>query len=506
MEQNHQITLSEWAEMKEAIRRELSNVKHAFVRVGYYLRRAEDDKLYMADGFKTLSEFAEKEYGLGASTVSRLIAINRKFSVEGYSPQLLPEYDGFKQSVLTEMLALPSEDMQMVTPETPREAVRELVRFNRQDPQETEGEWSSFLRDFLRDDPDTAKSLQEQDPQAEKEIREIVNPAGSRVYRKGVFFMAMSETDVKLKRIGGKPEAFTYRDFLEMAGPALEELQAEKADAEENCQTADESYQATEESDHSTEENDQITAENAQITAENAQNTAESSGQETDEEEENNEQEHRENREDTAEEEERQQGDAETAEGDGEDDQGAEEDVSGDDGEDEGSGDAQEPDDEGAGGDDRRPGLDQETAGQAGEGTEDQEGQEETEGGILGGSEEPEAPGENGTQGDRGQDERCAAETADIQEEDGVEDSAEPCGTIIAKRTIRLQKMIFEALEQGLTDSILTADAGVRVGDTVELMSFENGRYVGSQARKKVKYLLSGAEGLEKGYCLMTLC
>ena len=66
--------------------------------------------------------------------------------------------------------------------------------------------------------------------------------------------------------------------------------------------------------------------------------------------------------------------------------------------------------------------------------------------------------------------------------------------------------MIFDALDQGRTDSILTVDAGVRVGDTVELMKFDNGRYAGCQASRKVKYLLSGAEGLEKGYCLMTLC
>lgn len=468
MEQNHQITLSEWAEMKEAIRRELSNVKHAFVRVGYYLRRAEDDKLYLTDGYQTLSEFAEKEYGLGASTVSRLISINRKFSVEGYSPQLLPEYDGYRQSVLTEMLALPQEDMQMVTPDTPREAVRELVRFNRQDPEE-EGEQSTFLRDFLRSDPEVVKALASngEDSMAEKEIREIMNPAGSRVYRKGAFFMSMSEADVKLKKIGGKPETISYKDFLEMAGPIAKELWENAQKREENARSAIENARSTE-------------------------------GEREDEQEENGET--------AAEEEKDGQGDAETAEGNGEDDQGAEEDVSGSGGEDGGTEVIQEPDHEGTGSDNREFGHDRETPDQTGEGSESQESKEEETGEVLGSSEEPEASEGIRDQGAENGDEERGAETPDIQIEDdgGHGDHEEPYGTIIAKRTIRLQKTIYDAIDQGLTDSILTADAGVRIGDVVELMSFEESRYTGNQAKRKVKYLLSGAEGLEKGYCLMT--
>lgn len=482
MEQNHQITLSEWAEMKEAIRRELSNVKHAFVRVGYYLRRAEDDKLYLTDGYQTLSEFAEKEYGLGASTVSRLISINRKFSLDGYSPQLLPEYDGYRQSVLTEMLALPQEDMQMVTPDTPREAVRELVRFNRQDTGE-EGELSSFLHDFLRSDPEVVKALADTGGDStEKEIREIMNPAGNRVYRKGAFFMSMSETDIKLKKIGGKPQAFSYKDFLEMARPIAEELWEEAQKREENARSAIENARNTEE--------------NAQTAEVNAQGTTE---EERDEQEENGE---------AAEKEENRQGDAETAEGNGEDDQRAEEDVDGGDGEDGGAEVLQEPDHEGTGSDNREFGHDRGTPDQTGEGSESQEGEEEEKGEVLGSNEEPEASEGIRDRGAENGNKKLGAEAPDVQIEDDGEDGdhGEPCGTIIAKRTIRLQKTIYDAVDQGLTDSILTADAGVRIGDTVELMSFEDSRYTGYQTKRKVKYLLSGVEGLEKGYCLMTFC
>ena len=42
MEDYHQITLNEWVEMKDQLRRELNNVRTGFVRVGYVLRRMEE--------------------------------------------------------------------------------------------------------------------------------------------------------------------------------------------------------------------------------------------------------------------------------------------------------------------------------------------------------------------------------------------------------------------------------------------------------------------------------
>lgn len=235
MEENHQITLTEWIEMKEAIRRELNNVKHAFVRVGYYLRRAEDEKLYLQDGYASLAEFAQKEYGLTATTVSRFMSINRKYSVDGYSPQLLPEYQDYKQSVLTEMLALPDSDLQMVTPDTPREDVRELARFNRQQPgPEVSEELTDMICNFFLDNPEVKQDLLEVMPEGMTEgiAIEILNPSGSRTYRKGMFFMSMTEKDIKIKKFGGTPQTCTYMEFLAMAEDVLAEMKEEESERE----------------------------------------------------------------------------------------------------------------------------------------------------------------------------------------------------------------------------------------------------------------------------------
>ena len=85
MEEYTQMTLTEWVDMKQKLRQELLGVKQSFVRIGYALRKIDDQKLYEQDGYKSVAEFAKAEYGLEGSTVSRFMSINREYSVDGYS-------------------------------------------------------------------------------------------------------------------------------------------------------------------------------------------------------------------------------------------------------------------------------------------------------------------------------------------------------------------------------------------------------------------------------------
>ena len=81
-----QMTLDDWLQVKQKLRQELlEGVKQSFVRIGYALRKIEDQKLYEQDGYKSITEFAKAEYGLEASTTSRFMSINREYSVDGYS-------------------------------------------------------------------------------------------------------------------------------------------------------------------------------------------------------------------------------------------------------------------------------------------------------------------------------------------------------------------------------------------------------------------------------------
>ena len=93
MEEYTQITLDEWTSWKEDIRRKLAETAGNFVYIGYRLKQIRDSGMY--DGAADIFEFAQKEYGLGKSTVSRFIAINEKYSEGGNSLELKEEFKTF---------------------------------------------------------------------------------------------------------------------------------------------------------------------------------------------------------------------------------------------------------------------------------------------------------------------------------------------------------------------------------------------------------------------------
>ena len=216
-----QLTLDDWMELKQKIKKELVSVKKSFVRIGYALHKIRDEKLYERDGYKTMSEFAEKEYGLKPSTVSRLIEINAKFSIGGNSEELAPEYENFGKYQLEEMLQLPESDYEMVQPAASRETIRELKRFNAAEAAPEDGGFKDLVKDFLEktgvlEDLDKTKTV--------KQLAEIVNPSGNRSYRKGKFFVMMYESGLKVKQAGAGIEEMSWERFFEIVWEVAEEI------------------------------------------------------------------------------------------------------------------------------------------------------------------------------------------------------------------------------------------------------------------------------------------
>ena len=216
-----QITLNDWMEMKQKLKQELLGVKQSFVRIGYALRKIDDAKLYEQDGYKSIAEFAKSEYGLEGSTVSRFMSINREYSIDGYSERLKPEYADFNRSQLEEMLKLPEADREMVTPDTARKEIRDIKKFNQAEPQEgIADDGTELIRHFGEDNAETLEKLYQcgiADNLYDNINRliEIVNPGGSRSYRKGLFFLMFHEDCLKYKKYGQTPQRMEYREFFE---------------------------------------------------------------------------------------------------------------------------------------------------------------------------------------------------------------------------------------------------------------------------------------------------
>ena len=216
-----QITLNDWMEMKQKLKQELLGVKQSFVRIGYALRKIDDAKLYEQDGYKSVAEFAKAEYGLEGSTVSRFMSINREYSIDGYSERLKPEYADFNRSQLEEMLKLPEADREMVTPDTARKEIRDIKKFNQAEPQEgIADDVTELIRHFGEDNAETLEKLYQcgiADNLHDNINRlvDIVNPGGSRSYRKGLFFLMFHEDCLKYKKYGQTPQRMEYREFFE---------------------------------------------------------------------------------------------------------------------------------------------------------------------------------------------------------------------------------------------------------------------------------------------------
>lgn len=220
-----QMTINDWLEIKHKLKMELQGVKQSFVRIGYALRKIEEQRMYENDGYKSIAEFAKKEYGLEASTVSRFMSINREYSIDGYSEHLREEYLDMGRSQLEEMLKLPDKDREMIRPETSREDIRDLKRFNKAEPAAgVADDIRELVEKFYEVNPEIAKELVESEAfrtgEADKMI-EIVNPGGNKAFKRGMFFMMMYEDNIKIKKFGTEPQTMSWSEFFAITEEVL---------------------------------------------------------------------------------------------------------------------------------------------------------------------------------------------------------------------------------------------------------------------------------------------
>lgn len=109
--------ITDFQEYKQALTEELQKSAEGFIRIGYLLRMAIETEVLSGSGYDNVYEFAAAEYGLDKSQVSRFMAINKKFSLGGYSDQIQPLFSGYGSSKLAVMLQLPDEIISELSPE-----------------------------------------------------------------------------------------------------------------------------------------------------------------------------------------------------------------------------------------------------------------------------------------------------------------------------------------------------------------------------------------------------
>ena len=107
----------DYAEYKQELRTEPEKTSEGFVRIGYLLKVARDTDILKTSGYSDYLDFANGEFGLDKSMVSRFIRINDRFSENGNSDRLLEQYRGFGYSKLALMLRIPEVITEELSPE-----------------------------------------------------------------------------------------------------------------------------------------------------------------------------------------------------------------------------------------------------------------------------------------------------------------------------------------------------------------------------------------------------
>ncbi len=234
------MTLAEWLDIKQKLKQNISSAKDKlnglkkdFVRIGYLLRKIDDNELYRQDGYKSIAEFAKAECGLSPSDTTRFIQINKKYSIGGNSEELRPEFLEYGQSKLAAMLALPDTDLNMITPQTSREDIRELNRFNKSVPDPgANSDIEQLIRDFYISQELVRKAVAVKNNV--KELRELIAPSGSRSFRKSKWFIMFHENKISVKEYAGIAKEMSWEEFTKITAKVLEKYEPDDATREEN--------------------------------------------------------------------------------------------------------------------------------------------------------------------------------------------------------------------------------------------------------------------------------
>ena len=118
--------VKDYSEYKTILDQELRANAEGFVRIGYLLKVARDTNILYESGYKSVAEFAKAEYGLTKDIVSRYIAINDRYSENGYSDTLALEYSQYGATKLAEMLTLSDEMIGALDPSMTRKEIQDI--------------------------------------------------------------------------------------------------------------------------------------------------------------------------------------------------------------------------------------------------------------------------------------------------------------------------------------------------------------------------------------------
>lgn len=116
-----------YEDLNSEIKRTMRRSARDAVQLGFMLRRMVDEKLWEST-YDCFDEYLDQELHMDYSMANRFININKKYSLWGSSMEIAEKYENYSQGLLMEMLSMPPELEEMVTPDMTVKQVREIKK------------------------------------------------------------------------------------------------------------------------------------------------------------------------------------------------------------------------------------------------------------------------------------------------------------------------------------------------------------------------------------------
>lgn len=129
----------EFEQWQKALMEQLNSQAESFIKTGFLLKRARDDGRILQDsGYQTIAAYAKAVLNMDKDVVSRYIAINDRYSENGYSERIQERYAGYGLGKLQDMLTMSDVVVDLLPKDMPRREIQEIKREIREEEQKTD--------------------------------------------------------------------------------------------------------------------------------------------------------------------------------------------------------------------------------------------------------------------------------------------------------------------------------------------------------------------------------
>ena len=242
--------ITNYQQYKQAMDTEIHKTTEGFVRIGYLLKMARDNTAILENsGYKDVVEFAQEEYHIDKTQVSRFIRINDRFSEGGNSDRLMDRYQDFGYAKLAIMLQLPDGLNEILTPDYSKAEIQAVKEEHDEEQKTTELEVmmegqdaaqvnldstiAKVLHQLFRENPEKYVEVHRSVGGGMAAVLEVLAPSYNAIYTiriQGVGRMALSIQEgrdtVSLVNVrDGETEDISWKEVMETLQSMITTLQ-----------------------------------------------------------------------------------------------------------------------------------------------------------------------------------------------------------------------------------------------------------------------------------------